>query len=327
MAISIKELLDSLAEDSRNNNLKQWCEQLYVYYKENDRHSYAEITEYIFSNKGGIEYVRELLPLLKDIQHLEKDKNVKLKMGKLIDHMQLEVIRYDQLVKIIQSSVENNYTEMMNSSVEGVNDALKDVKKQTEENNSLLEKQKAISTENEKMLKEQSEQMSRVSEMAQEAESKVTAVQTENVAILGIFASIVFAFTGLMTFTNSVLENIGNASAYRVVVICLMIGIIFIDVIGVLITGVKRVVYWKTPKNSGRRICTTWKECFWENAVWIVGNVVLIIILVFTVYKWETSTEKQMQDMSRQNYIQDLKNAAEKTVSENSAMVETIVDE
>ena len=89
MAISIKELLDSLAEDSRNNNLKQWCEQLYVYYKENDRHSYAEITEYIFSNKGGIEYVRELLPLLKDIQHLEKDKNVKLKMGKLIDHMQL----------------------------------------------------------------------------------------------------------------------------------------------------------------------------------------------------------------------------------------------
>ena len=69
MAISIKELLDSLAEDSRNNNLKQWCEQLYVYYKENDRNSYAEITEYIFSNKGGIEYVRELLPLLKDIRN------------------------------------------------------------------------------------------------------------------------------------------------------------------------------------------------------------------------------------------------------------------
>ena len=52
-------------------------------------------------------------------------------------------------------------------------------------------------------------------------------MEKEYISILGIFASIVLAFVGGLTFSTSVLANIDKASIYRLVIIACIIGIVF----------------------------------------------------------------------------------------------------
>lgn len=310
MATSIKDLLDSLPENSDFSNLPDWCKQLCEYYEENERHSYSEITEYIFKKKGGIEYVNSLLPTLKDIQNSMEDPEIRVKLGKLIDHIRLEVIRYEQIMKVIETSVRNTYMEMVNTEIEGFYDMLEEANEQAKIAKKMVDSQKA----NMEVL---TNDINKVTELAEEAEKKVISVQTENVAILGIFASIVFAFTGLMTFTNSVLENIGGASAYRVFLVCLFIGFVFLNVIGVLVNGIKRIVYWKTLRERGKVIGTTLNVWLRENTLWLVGDIAILFLMFFTIYGWEHSSEKATQDISREAYIRDLQNNLRESVSGN----------
>ena len=55
--------------------------------------------------------------------------------------------------------------------------------------------------------------------------------QTDYIAILGIFASVVLAFVGGMAFSTSVLENIRDVSIYRLLTVALIIGMVFVTVI------------------------------------------------------------------------------------------------
>ncbi len=55
--------------------------------------------------------------------------------------------------------------------------------------------------------------------------------QKEYIAILGIFASIVLAFVGGLTFSTSVLNNIQSTNIYKLVLVALVIGFVFITVI------------------------------------------------------------------------------------------------
>ena len=65
--------------------MKQICQigvRCYVkYYERNERHSYSEITAYIFQKDGGIEYVREIVPVLQKIHENMADEVVRKKMG------------------------------------------------------------------------------------------------------------------------------------------------------------------------------------------------------------------------------------------------------
>ena len=69
----------------------------------------------------------------------------------------------------------------------------------------------------------------------QESKNNQAMMQSEYITILGIFASIVLAFTGGMTFSTSVLENISSSSIYRIIVISLILGLILFNVIWLLI--------------------------------------------------------------------------------------------
>ena len=64
-----------------------------------------------------------------------------------------------------------------------------------------------------------------------EFEDKLSKAQTDYIAILGIFASVVLAFVGGMAFSTSVLENIKDVSIYRLLIVALIIGIVFVTVI------------------------------------------------------------------------------------------------
>ena len=89
-------------------------------------------------------------------------------------------------------------------------------------------------------------------------------MQNEYVTILGIFAAIVLAFTGGMTFSSSVLNNISKASVYRLSLISFIIGMIFFDLIWVLIDFIRDI--------NGKSIRKKWLFVF-VNIVMIGGIV------------------------------------------------------
>ena len=112
-------------------------------------------------------------------------------------------------------------------------------------------------------------------------------MQNEYITILGIFAAIVLAFTGGMTFTSSVLENLHKSSIYRIVFIALIVGCILFNLIWLLLDFIRNL--------NEHTIRKTWM--FWT------FNIMFIILMLFTgfAYKndWmsrETSINQKIQN-------------------------------
>lgn len=66
-------------------------------------------------------------------------------------------------------------------------------------------------------------------------------MQTQYISILGIFAAIVLAFTGGMTFSASVLNNIHHASVYKLIIIACVVGLIFIFMMWLLMDFIRSI--------------------------------------------------------------------------------------
>lgn len=73
-------------------------------------------------------------------------------------------------------------------------------------------------------------------------------MQKQYITILGIFASIVLAFTGGIAFSTSVLENIASSSIYRTLLIAVVLAFVLTNVIYILTRFVMEIVNKKREK-------------------------------------------------------------------------------
>lgn len=96
--------------------------------------------------------------------------------------------------------------------------------------------------------------------------------QKEYVAILGIFASVVLAFTGGIAFSTSVLENIDSVSAYRIIIVALIIGLVLINIIFALFYYIGLLVD-KTKEEKSLR------------PLWI-SNLIILGLLLIIILAW-----------------------------------------
>lgn len=105
-------------------------------------------------------------------------------------------------------------------------------------------------------------------------------MRAEYISILGIFASIVLAFTGGMVFSSSVLDNIYKSSIYRTIIVVSLIGMVFIAMIWLLLDFI-------------RNIHDQQKRNWWFI---VVPESVLAIMIVFSVISyncnWFSGEEK-----------------------------------
>lgn len=85
---------------------------------------------------------------------------------------------------------------------------------------------------------------------------EIKGIEREYITILGIFASIVLAFVGGITFTTSVLQNIDKASIFRLILTVDVIGAVLVNVIYLLISFILRIndkdeeINWKFIKTA-----------------------------------------------------------------------------
>lgn len=80
-----------------------------------------------------------------------------------------------------------------------------------------------------------------VEDTKQELKDQFKGIEREYVSILGIFSSIILAFTGGMTFTTSILNNINRSSIYRLVIVSCIAGLVCCDLIYIIIDFIERL--------------------------------------------------------------------------------------
>lgn len=81
---------------------------------------------------------------------------------------------------------------------------------------------------------------------ADEATKRLDNMQKEYITILGIFASIIFAFVAGLTFSTSVLSNIHQASIYRLSFIVCLIGLFITNILHYLYAFIREIHFSKT---------------------------------------------------------------------------------
>ncbi len=122
-------------------------------------------------------------------------------------------------------------------------------------------------------LSEQTKVMqNRIDEMAtniENAEEKITNQQKEYISILGIFSSVVLAFSGGIAFSTSVLDNIMQASVYRTLIVGLVVGLVLVNVIFGLFYYINGIV------SKEERIKPL-----------IVSNVIIVLLIVVVIIAW-----------------------------------------
>ena len=83
-------------------------------------------------------------------------------------------------------------------------------------------------------------QVDEVESRNQKLKEELDSHQINYITILGIFASIVLAFAGSISFSNSVFSSIANASIYQIGTACLLQGFVFVNLIYILVLTVLR---------------------------------------------------------------------------------------
>ena len=80
------------------------------------------------------------------------------------------------------------------------------------------------------------------SDNADKATDKLSNMQKDYIAILGIFAAIILAFVSGLVFSNSVLQNIDKASIYKLLLISITIGFFITNILLFLFSFVKSII-------------------------------------------------------------------------------------
>ena len=269
---NLKSLLFDLAKsqeilknDSEKAEIYKRLENIYYSYdSDNFRHYYSDIFStvsviYGDSGYGSLDILAENIQGIVDgYEPKNADEygnliDIHKELFKLYDHTNLEIARINYTNTINgQTKSELAKTKLM------VDDLKSEMK-------SGQEKITAISEEN----------IDAIKNLSNELNTNQKEMQKDYVAILGIFASIILAFTGAFAFSDSLLENMGNSSIYRLMIVASIIGIVFFNLIWVLIDFIKEICFKDLKKNR------VWM--FWTiNAFFIIVIIITLVACLFT---------------------------------------------
>lgn len=235
-----------------------------IFYNTDDknfRHYYSDIFSTLTlidgdSGIGSLDILAQNIQTIKEEYTPQNDDgngeiiDIRKEIVKLYDHTNLDIARI-------------NYTKTMTN--ETMSELAKNKLLVTE-----LENKVRVSEDSLNMLS--SDTIEKVAQLSGQIQEKQADMQKEYITILGIFAAIVLAFTGGMTFSGSVLENIDKPSVYRIVIAALIIGFVFFNLLWMLVDFIRDI----NKRDRGKK----WL-CILVNSILVFG-----IIMVCFSYKY-----------------------------------------
>lgn len=211
------------------------------------RHEYSRIfgkmKELKDSNPNCLEILGQNIGLV--YEKIQKDPDINEEFFKcclkLYDHINLEIARMNYV---------DNITREIQNSTSKLNQNIKEIKDTSDSITNEIEDTK---------------------QEAKKLRSKLDKAQQETITILGIFSAVVLAFMGGMSFSSGVLESMYLSNVYKVSFICLLIGLVLVNLIYVLFTFIMHI-------NKDRP--------FKWNRVIIVLDLILIGFMVVDLVAW-----------------------------------------
>lgn len=238
----LKKVIGELAGDTEltDDKLSEYLNRFNIIYSDDFRHDYSEITRILFLLTNDQDARDFMASKIKDIynkskeydqeQGLSESSKTTKALRKLKDHINLENIRMAEFLKI--SGEVNNANEVAATLVQEI-----------DENQSVMNK---LNSE----VKKAENNMKNIQEQMKES-------TTESITILSIFAGIVMAFSGGMSFISNAISGINKIGPYRLSIFILLIGDIMFNVIFLLLYMVGKIINKYTGSAS---ICHNPKE-------------------------------------------------------------------
>lgn len=276
---------DELKDSKYKNKIYKRFESLY--YAEPPqkpfRHFYTDIFSVLTQIQqnptlGDINILGQNLDIIRKnyISENQKTNNEKFSVvseaiKKLYDHVNLDIARISYSDGADRKVSGESYLEEIQGQIESLKAEL------TKANNTEQKIQENISKTENKI---------------NSIENKLNNSQKEYITILGIFASIVLAFTTGISFSTSVLNNIAQASIYRITLISLIIGLVLINILFCLFYYINAIV------NKKQKLLPI-----------VISNSVIIFFIFITIVAWNIAFVE-----NRNEKIQNSKNAVTNTI-------------
>lgn len=136
-------------------------------------------------------------------------------------------------------------------------------------------------------------------EKIEETEEKIDSIRNEiqssTVTILGIFAAIVLAFSGVFSFSSSIMQNMGSVSIYRLIGVSVILGLVSFNLIFCLIKflliGTSKA---GTKKMEASETNITKRNLF--TPMWVTDGI-LLLLLLFVVIAWSNDWLTKSEDL------------------------------
>lgn len=209
------------------------------------RHQYSELFPAIKTISEGNTYDAEiLLENLRLIrEYVEQEYSATgqfnalyLPLLKLMDHINLELARLTvfniderRLTAIDRDFTENK--EQLKHSQEQISRAQEQLENVIRVMGEERTSQESVRIELDKSAK-----------LLEEANKQAENLQTQLVSVLSIFAAIVIAFSGGMSFLGNAISSIQNVIIYRSVLICLLCGLVLFNLVFLLLYIVGKII-------------------------------------------------------------------------------------
>ena len=145
------------------------------------------------------------------------------------------------------------------------------------------------------------EQSSTVRTQIDDQLEKVKGMQKEYIAILGIFASAVLAFTGGFAFSTSVFQNLHLSNIYRIVLISLILGIVLTNILYGLFYYIDRLVNGASNKSI--------------TPLWIT-NLLFSLLIIGTIVCWRKGVVEKRNLNIEPTSVVEFVNTTDNTIDE-----------
>ena len=126
----------------------------------------------------------------------------------------------------------------------------------------------------------------------EENQKEIRILQKDYIAILSIFSAVVLAFSGGLTFSASVLENISDASIYKLIIVALIIGLVLINLFFGLFYYINKIL----DKEDNL------KPLKWSNIIFLVLTIIVSLIWFANVHEIQDSQQANAGNMQVNYY-------------------------
>lgn len=278
------------------------------------RHSYFQISATLQGIRGteasdGSILMYNLELLINEVINDKEVHDIKDKLFKFYDHCQLEIGRFNYFDSIFWKDKDANLKyESINEKINKTKNELSDAKKQIDSLNEVIESSKSeldkviVNTNDlKKDIESSKSELNKVINNTNDLKKVIESSKSEHITILSIFAAIVLASLGGLSFLSSVLKGINEASIFRLVMISSICGFVLFNTLFMLLYMTSRIIgrsiytfcseaeegtdctieHKKCPKNCCgiTRVRKRLPYVFWV-------NIMFLIFMILDVFAW-----------------------------------------